>query len=108
MSARYCSEAAKEKKDPPCVFYYWKGERPRDPNAPQLEGTGEIRLQSADQATGFFTTRSDTHPLVNARTSGIYVRANPEELNILDGRDDRKRAELIAQRLADWKARTNA
>jgi hypothetical protein len=36
------------------------------------------------------------------------VRANPEELNILDGRDDRKRADLIAQRLADWKARTNA
>jgi hypothetical protein len=108
LSARYYSEAAKEKKDPPCVFYYWKGERPRDPNAPQLEGTGEIRLQSAEQATGFFTTRSDTHPQVNARTSGIYVRANPEELNILDGRDDRKRAELIAQRLADWKARTNA
>jgi len=108
LSARYWSEAAKEKKDPPCVFYYWKGERPRDPNAPQLEGTGEIRLESAEQAMGFWTTRSDTQPQVHARTSGIYVRGTPEELNILDGRDDQKRAELIAERLADWKSRTNA
>jgi len=57
---------------------------------------------------GFWTTRSDTQPQVHARTSGIYVRGTPEELNILDGRDDQKRAELIAERLADWKSRTNA
>src|SRR5262245_37443703 len=31
------------------MVYYWKGERPRDPNAPQLDGTGEIRLESADR-----------------------------------------------------------
>jgi Predicted nucleotide-binding protein containing TIR-like domain len=108
LSARYWSEAAKEKKDPPGVFYYWKGERPRHTNAPQLEGTGEIRLESADRAAGYWTTRSDTHPQVNARTSGVYVRANPEDLNILDGRDDRQRAELLAERLTDWKSRTNA
>ena len=47
LSARYWSEATKEKKDPPGVFYYWKGERPRHPNAPQLDGAGEIRLESA-------------------------------------------------------------
>ena len=34
LSARYWSEAVKEKKEPPGVFYYWKGERPLDPNAP--------------------------------------------------------------------------
>src|SRR5512147_596319 len=28
LSARYWSEATCEKKDPPGVFYYWKGERP--------------------------------------------------------------------------------
>src|SRR5262245_58319474 len=48
LSARYWSEAAKERKDPAGVFYCWKGERPRHPNAPQVEGTGEIRLESAD------------------------------------------------------------
>src|SRR5207302_11159828 len=37
LSARYWSEAAKEKKEPPGIFYYWKGERPRHPNAPQLD-----------------------------------------------------------------------
>jgi hypothetical protein len=39
VSARYWSEAAKERSDPACIFYFWRGERPRHPNAPQLEGT---------------------------------------------------------------------
>jgi predicted nucleotide-binding protein with TIR-like domain len=108
LSARYWSEAAKERKDPPGVFYYWKGERPRHPNAPQLDGTGEIRIESVDRAAGYFTTRSDTHPKVNTRTSGIYVRADPDDMSILDGRDDRQRAELIAERLRHWKSMTNA
>jgi hypothetical protein len=108
LSARYWSEAVKEKKDPPGIFYYWKGERPRDPNAPQLFGTGEIRLESAERAAGYWTTRSETDPSINARTSGIYLPADPADLSVLDGRDDRQRAELIAERLAQWKARANA
>lgn len=105
LSARYWSEAAREKKEPSGVFYYWNGERPRDPNAPQLEGTGEIRLESADRANGYFTTRG---PKVNARTAGVYWRAQPEDLSILDGTDDRQRAELIAERLKQWKSITTA
>src|SRR5678815_1061354 len=95
LSARYWSEATKERKDPPGVFYYWKGERPRHPDAPQLEGTGEIRIESPDRAAGYWTTRSDTHTEVNARTSGVYLRADPGDMSILDGSDDRQRAELI-------------
>ena len=108
LSARYWSEASKEKKDPAGIFYYWNGERPRHANAPQLDGTGEIRLESADRAAGYWTTRSHGQPHVNARTSGVYLRANPEDLGILDGRDDRRRAELIAERLAHWKSTINA
>src|SRR2546421_5808123 len=108
LSARYWSEAAKEKKEPSGIFYYWKGERPLHPNAPQLDGTGEIRMESADRAAGYFTTRSDTHPRVNARTSGIYLRADAADMSILDGRDDKQRAELIAERLRDWKSITKA
>src|SRR5437016_37535 len=108
LSARYWSEAAKERKDPPGVFYYWKGERPRHPNAPQLDGTGEIRIESADRAAGYFTTHSDTHPKVNVRTSGVYVRADPEDMGVMDGRDDRQRAQLIVERLRHWKSITNA
>src|SRR5436190_22322353 len=37
LSARYWSEATKERRDPHSVFYFYKGERPRHPNAPQLE-----------------------------------------------------------------------
>jgi predicted nucleotide-binding protein with TIR-like domain len=107
LSARYWSEAVKEKKDSSGgIFYYWKGERPLDPDAPQLEGTGEIRIESADRASGYWTTRADTGS-VNARTSGVYWRADPADLEILDGRDDRKRADLITEKLTQWKSIKN-
>jgi hypothetical protein len=108
LSVRYWSEATKEKTDPSGVFYYWNGERPRDPNAPQLYGTAEIRIETTDRAAGYWTTRSDTSPDLNARTSGDYLRADPEDLSILDGDDDQQRAELIAQRLTRWKSVTSA
>ena len=104
LSARYWSEATREKRDPAGIFYYANGERPRHPNAPRYCGTGEIRLESADRAAGYWTTRSDTDPNLSARTSGVYLRADREDLSILDGRDDRKRAELIAERLARWES----
>jgi hypothetical protein len=106
LSARYWSEAVKERKESSGVFYYWKGERPMDANAPQLEGTGEIRIESADRASGYWTTRAEKGPKVNARTSGIYLRADAQDMSILDGNDDRRRAELIAERLRNWKAIT--
>ena len=108
LSARYWSEAVKEKEGSSGVFFYWKGERPLDPNAPQLEGVGEIRLESGDRASGYFTTRADTDPHVNARTAGIWWRADPDDMSILDGRDDQKRAALIAERLTQWKSVRNA
>ncbi|HZW06384.1 MAG TPA: TIR domain-containing protein, partial [Phycisphaerales bacterium] len=101
LSGRYWSEALKEKPDSSGVFYYWKGERPLHPDAPQLEGTGEIRLESADRAAGYFTTRTENS---HARTSGVFLRADPEDIGILDGRDDQKRVELIAARLKSWKS----
>jgi hypothetical protein len=103
LSSRYWSEAVKEKRDPSGIFYFWKGERPLHPDAPQLHGTGEIRLESADRASGYFTTLSEAQPDLNARTSGIYLRAEPEDMTILDGPDDRQRAKLIAARLKHWR-----
>ena len=108
LSSRYWSEAVKEKRDPSGIFYYWKGERPLHPNAPQLHGTGEIRLESADRASGYFTTLSDTEPDVNARTSGVYLRAQPDDLGILGGSDVRRRSDLIAERLSQWQGVRNA
>jgi hypothetical protein len=104
LSARYWSEAVRERKEPSGVFYYWNGERPLDPNAPQLHGTGEIRLESADRAAGYFTTRSDTRPEVNARTSGVYLRAEPGDMKTLDGGDQGQRAKLITNQLRRWKS----
>ncbi|MEI5678506.1 MULTISPECIES: TIR domain-containing protein [unclassified Mesorhizobium] len=107
LSSRYWSEAVKEKRDPSGIFYFWRGERPLHPNAPQLHGTGEIKLESADRASGYFTTLSETQPEVNARTSGVYLRAEPNDSSILNGRDDRQRSKLIAQRLKHWKGIRN-
>ena len=104
LSARYWSEAVKERTDSSGIFYYWKGERPLDPNAPQLEGTGEIRPESADRASGYWTTRAETDPSLIARTSGVFWRADPDDVSVLDGRDDQKRAALIAERLTQWKS----
>src|SRR6516165_2492420 len=108
LSSRYWSEAAKERRDPAGVLYFWKGERPLHPNAPQLEGTGEIRLESIDRATGYWTTRSDRDPGLNARTAGIYLRADPADLQVLDGGSEQERAQLIAQRLREWKSAASA
>jgi predicted nucleotide-binding protein with TIR-like domain len=108
LSARYWSEAAKERRDPAGVFYFWKGERPRHPNAPQLEGTGEIKVESADRASGYWTTRSDRDAGLNARTSGVYLRADAADLELLDGGSAEERAELIARRLEEWKSVANA
>jgi predicted nucleotide-binding protein with TIR-like domain len=108
LSARYWSEAAKELKDPAGVYYAWSGERPRHPNAPAIYGMGEIKLESADRAAGYWTTRSDAEPTLNARTSGVYLRAEEDDLAILDGRDNRGRAELIAARIDDWKSLANS
>jgi Predicted nucleotide-binding protein containing TIR-like domain len=108
LSARYWSEAAKERKDPPGIFYYWRGERPRDPNAPQLEGTGEITVESADRATGYWITRSDRDPALNARISGVYRRADPADLQVLEGGSAEERAQLIAERLQEWRSAANA
>jgi len=108
LSARYRSEASKERVDPAGIFYFWKGERPRDPNAPQLEGTGEIKLESVDRAAGYWTTRSEDADPFHARTSGIYLRADPADAAVLDGNDAAERAALIERRLEEWKSFANS
>jgi hypothetical protein len=108
LSVRYWSVASKERRDPPSVFYYWNGERPRHPNAPQLEGTGEIRLESADRASGYWITRSDVDLALHERTSGVYLRADPDDMRTLDGGGEQSRANLLALRLGEWKAISNS
>ncbi len=107
LSSRYWSVASKEHRDPPRVFYFWNGERPRHPNAPQLEGTGEIRLEDADRASGYWITRSHADPGLHERTSGIYLRADPADMRTLDGGDAESRVDLLARRLREWRAISN-
>jgi hypothetical protein len=108
LSSRYWSVASKERRHPPSILYFWNGERPRHPNAPQLEGTGEIRLEDADRASGYWTTRSETDPQLHERTAGVYLRADPDDMRVLDDGDSQSRIDLLTQRLAEWKAIANS
>ena len=108
LSVRYWSVASKEQADPAGIFYYWNGERPRHPDAPQLEGTGEIKLDSVDRANGYWTTRSDDADAFHTRTSGIYFRTDPADMAVLDGNDAAERAALIDRRLEEWRSLANS
>jgi len=103
LSARYWSEATKERRDTPGIFYYFRGGRPRDPKAPNTEGTGQIRLESADRAAGYYTSRPDGRQGVEARTSGVYLRADPTDARVLESGDSDERAALITLQLRRWK-----
>ncbi|MFC0682768.1 TIR domain-containing protein [Lysobacter korlensis] len=103
LSVRYWSEATKERQDPPGIFYYFRGERPRDPDAPVLEGTAEILLESADRAAGYYTTHANAHGVVESRTSGVYLRADASDAHIMDSGDNASRAALLAERLSRWR-----
>jgi hypothetical protein len=49
-------------------------------------------------------TRSDGHQKVNTRTAGVYWSAEPDDVSIMDGRDEQKRTELIVERMRHWKS----
>ena len=75
---------------------------------PPNSNTGEIRVETADRANGYWTTRSESDPALNARTAGVYLRADPSGLRVLDSGTEEGRAELLAQRLREWQAAANA
>jgi hypothetical protein len=64
-------------------------------------------METTDRATGYWTTRSDRDVGLNARTAGVYLRADPSDLQVLDGESEEDRAQLIAQRLRQWKSAAN-
>ena len=107
LSARYWSEAVKEKEGRPAsstigtvsdrwtrTHRSWMAPARSNWNPPTAH-PGTSRL-------------ARTQTQLNARTSGVYWRADPDDMSILDGRDDQKRAALIAERLTQWKSVRNA
>jgi CAP12/Pycsar effector protein, TIR domain len=109
LTARYWSEATRELVDPAGIFYFWRGERPRDPNAPELEGTGEIKLESVDRANGYYAvTFSSSGERIRVKTSGIYFRADPADKSMLDSNDAGERAALLQRRIEEWRSLGNS
>ena len=67
-----------------------------------------VELEDVDRAGGYWTTRSAGSNEFHARTSGIYLRADPGDKAVLDGNDAAGRAALIEQRLEEWKSLANS
>ena len=44
----------------------------------------------------------------NIRTSGVYLRAEPEDAEVMDGSDLMRRAALIAAKLEEWRLIANS
>jgi hypothetical protein len=65
-------------------------------------------VETAERATGYWTTRSDRDPELNARTAGVYLRAGASDLQLLDSGSEEERAQLITRRLREWKSAANA
>ena len=98
----------RSREDPAGILYFWKGERPRHPNAPQLEGTADLnggdrrpRHRVLDDTLGSrprpeCPNRRHLPPGRPVRSPGSWIDGSEEE-----------RAELIAQRLREWKSAAN-
>ena len=67
-----------------------------------VRGHAGIKLETEDRATGYWVARLESDPSFQTRTSGVYVRADPDDVVVLEGDDLRQRADLIARRLRDW------
>ena len=107
LSARYWSEAVKERKEP---FGRFVGRflllEGRTAPGPECTATGRDGRNPSGvrRSRGrYFTTRSEAPASVNPRTSGVYWRADTEDCAaIMDGNDELRRAELIAEQLRRW------
>ena len=96
LSARYWSEAAKERKDPAGRLLLLERRTAAGPERAAVGRDGRDPMRVRRSRGRLLHDSLGNRPEVNARTSGVYVRADPEDLSILDGPDDRQRAELIA------------
>ena len=81
-----------------------EGRASASPERSGARGDRRDQARSVDRANGYFTTRSDGPDPFHARTSGIYLRADPGDKAVLDGNDAAERAALIERRLEEWRS----
>lgn len=99
LIARFWSKAVAVNEQSRQLFYYWEGDWPGQPNAPEFFGKGEIVLDDASHGSGYFTIRSDSDNDPRERKSVMYQRATPVEVEAANSDDVAKRRELIQQQL---------
>lgn len=97
--SRFWSKSASLDEDQRTLFYWWEGDWPGHPDAPQFFGKGEIALKDPNMATGYFTIRSDDDRDPRERKSVDYLRATDEEVKAVNEKGASKRREVILRML---------
>ena len=78
---------------------------------PERAAAGRDRRDPAGvrrSRAGYFTTRAGNDPETERADGRCLLARRSRDMSILDGRDDRQRAELIAERLRRWKSISSA
>jgi hypothetical protein len=58
--------------------------------------------------SAYWITRSEADLGLHEQTSGIYLRADPADVRVLDAGDPQARVALIAARLREWRPIANS
>jgi hypothetical protein len=101
LIAQFWSKATSINEESHTLFYYWEGDWPGHPDAPQFFGKGEIVREDADRASGYFTIRSEGDVDPRERKRVLYRRATAAELEVMKAGTASKRTELIRQQLEE-------
>jgi len=97
LIAQFKSKAIALSEENRSLFYYWEGDWPGEADARQMFGKGEIVLDGAQQASGYFTARSDGPVDPRERKQVRYYRAGPGDLQTIEAGGDAARALIRAQ-----------
>ena len=73
-----------------------------------IEEEGRLTRLEGDWWQHSLTLRSELDLALHERTSGVYLRADPDDMRTLDDGDPKSRAALLAVRLEEWKAISNS
>jgi hypothetical protein len=77
--ARFWSCAANVDEAARTLFYYWEGSWPGKKGAPAFFGKGEITLETAQRAKGYFTVNGFDDPTMRERSPIYRVEASPRK-----------------------------
>ncbi len=90
------------------LFYYWEGRHPFDKAIPHFFGVGEIEFDqpsagSVSRAKGWYSETALVELNPTVRKSVRYIRANEEDVRIVQSDNQKELKSLISTRVGIWR-----